>query len=80
MRRLQTTAETDADAKAELDQVLAGDKSINAACIAMGWRKKKLTVTDDKGDLFEALIARATRTDVAKMAADGMSHKERCTS
>lgn len=77
IRRLRKAAEAGDDrAQVQLQGVLDGRLSVNAACISMGWRKPTVTVRDEPVALFEAAARKTGALEMAKRAWFKMSIEE----
>ena len=71
LRRLRLAVEAgDERAAPLLARVTSGETSINAAAIAMGWRKPTVTLVDEPGAIFAALVARVGVPGILELIAD----------
>lgn len=72
----EVLVEPDERAAALLRQVLAGEISVHAACVEMGWRRKTITVADDGQALADKALSRWNALSVIRRSLGKCTHEE----
>lgn len=77
IRRIRKAAEAgDVEAAAALARVEAGEQSVHAAMLALGWRRKTVTLPDDPSALAEAALKRCGALGLFKQTVLALDRKD----